>query len=161
MTVIIGIDPGIGKTGWAIIERLGRGAKAINLLASGLIKTDTTAASAVRLRTIHDQLQLAINEYGAEQAAIEDSFVNKNPRSSLKLSQARGAIILSLNLAGLSVAEYTPTAVKSAIVGSGRADKAEVARMLTYLITIPTGKPLASDVSDALGVAIAHSRLSE
>ena len=104
MTIIIGIDPGLQHTGWGVLTISGN---QLSFVASGTIHTDAKTPMPQRLRELHDGLQKIINIYKPQEAALEETFVNKNNASSLKLGQARGAIMLSVNLAGLELAEYS------------------------------------------------------
>ena len=153
--LIIGLDPSLSCTGWGVIRREGN---RLSHVANGQIKTDPKAALAQRLVTIDAGLAAVIAEYRPEAGAVEEVFVNVNPQSTLKLGQARGVCLLALARAGLPVAEYATRLVKKAVVGTGRADKAQVQAMLKVLLP---GVTLAgADAADALAVAIAHAHLA-
>ncbi|MDR2685564.1 MAG: crossover junction endodeoxyribonuclease RuvC [Rickettsiales bacterium] len=155
MKRIIGIDPGLVHTGWGIIEAEGN---ARRYVASGAIHPNTKDPLPERLLTIFDELQKIAKDFAPTEAAIEWTFVNKNPTSTLLLGHGRAAAITSLAKAGLSVAEYEPTIIKKAIVGSGSADKDQIIRMLTILL--PAAKPKTADEADALAVALTHANTS-
>lgn len=152
---IIGLDPSLTCTGWGIIEASGN---RLTHVANGQVKTDAKAPLAARLLTIDTALAAVIAEYRPETGAVEEVFVNSNAQSTLKLGQARGVCLLALAKAGLSVAEYAPTLVKQAVVGTGRAEKAQVQAMLKVLL--PGAAPAGADAADALAVAIAHAHLA-
>jgi crossover junction endodeoxyribonuclease RuvC len=151
--IILGIDPGLRTTGFGVIEK--RGSK-LRYLASGTIKTDACAGELPgRLRIILHGISELVRTYQPSVAAIEKVFVNVNPHTTLLLGQARGAAIAALVGADLDVAEYSPTQIKQAVVGTGRAAKAQVQDMVARLLLLP-GLP-GTDAADALGVAICHA----
>jgi len=152
MARVIGIDPGLQHTGWAVIDSQG---SSIKFLGAGVIHTLPGNSLPSRLLQIHNELAKVIVQYCPNDAAIEDTYINKNYASSLKLGHARAASILTLCINGLIPAEYPAKVIKRAIVGSGKADKTQVAYMLKFLV--PLAGELASDASDALAVAICHS----
>ena len=152
MTIIIGIDPGLQHTGWGVLTISGN---QLSFVASGTIHTDAKTPMPQRLRELHDGLQKIINIYKPQEAALEETFVNKNNASSLKLGQARGAIMLSVNLAGLELAEYSANLVKKSVVGSGHAGKEQVAMMVKILL--PASDAKGADAADALAVAFCHA----
>jgi crossover junction endodeoxyribonuclease RuvC len=147
---VLGLDPGSRRTGFGVIEC--RGPDCIHV-AHGCISLggDTIAG---RLRTIFDRLRTVIAEHDPAEVAVERVFVNRNPDSALKLGQARGAALCALP-AGLPVFEYAPRAIKLALVGSGSAEKPQVAHMIKLLLRIDGH--LAADASDALAVAVCHA----
>lgn len=150
---ILGIDPGLQKTGWGIIEVNGN---ALSFLSCGLIKTDSKTMLCERLRTLDENLSIVIKEHAPDEAAIEETFVNKNPTSALKLGQARGVGMVVPARMGLMVGEYSANQVKKSIVGSGHAAKAQMGMMVkTLLPQIP--KNISEDEADALAVAICHA----
>ena len=153
--LIIGLDPSLSCTGWGVIEQVGN---RLRHVANGQVKTDPKAALAQRLVTIDAALAEVIAQYRPEAGAVEEVFVNSNAQSTLKLGQARGVCLLALARAGLSVAEYAPSVVKQAVVGTGRAEKVQVQAMLGVLL--PGTKLAGADAADALAVAIAHAHLS-
>jgi crossover junction endodeoxyribonuclease RuvC len=152
MTIILGIDPGLQHTGWGVIASRGN---QLSFIACGTIHTDTKKQMAERLRQLHDGLQQVIALHNPQEAALEETFVNKNNATSLKLGQARGAIMLSLSLSGLGCAEYSANLVKKSVVGSGHADKQQVAMMVKTLL--PASNAVGADAADALAVAICHA----
>jgi crossover junction endodeoxyribonuclease RuvC len=149
---ILGIDPGLQKTGWGIIESSGNSLKYV---ASGLIRSDPKADMSVRLATLYYGLVSVIDEQAPEEAAIEETFVNKNPASALKLGQARGVLLMIPAIKGITVAEYSANKVKKSIVGSGHAAKQQIGMMIKTLL--PTCGTLSEDEADALAVAITHA----
>ncbi len=152
---ILGLDPGLRHTGWGLIEKNG---PKISFVAAGVINADTTLSLAERLAEIHAAVTKVILDYQPDEAAIEETFVNVNPTSTLKLGQARGAIILAPAEHGISVAEYTPNQIKKMVVGVGHADKNQVDMMVRRMLpTLPEHIP--PDASDALAVALCHSYL--
>jgi crossover junction endodeoxyribonuclease RuvC len=155
MKTILGIDPGLTKTGWGIISVKQNN---ISYIASGTIHTDAKQEMAERLNFLHQNISQILSNYKPDEAAIEETFVNKNPVSSLKLGQARGAIILSLSLANIKIAEYASTSVKKAVVGVGRAEKHQVGAMIKILL--PKSNCKSEDEADALAVAICHNNNS-
>lgn len=152
MTRILGIDPGLTHTGWGVISAKGN---ALSFVACGVISPNTKLEMPARLKILHDELEKIIALYKPDESAIEETFVNKNALSSLKLGQARGAAMLTLSLAGLSVAEYSANLVKKSVVGSGHAQKEQVAMMVKMLL--PTSDAAKADAADALAVAITHA----
>lgn len=153
---IIGIDPGLQRTGWGIIDVVGN---KLTHISHGVVATDSKAAASVRLVQIFDELIKMITLWQPEEAAIEETFVNKNAVSSLKLGQARGVAMAAPAKLGLSVAEYPANLVKKSVVGAGHAEKEQVQAMIKVLLP---GVEASSDAADALAVAIchAHHRLS-
>lgn len=150
--IILGIDPGLRTTGFGVIEK--HGAR-LRYIASGTIKTGLEGALPPRLKVILHGVSEIITTYRPTCAAIEKVFVNVNPHSTLLLGQARGAAITALVSADLDVAEYSPTQIKQAVVGTGKAAKPQVQDMVSRLLKLP-GLP-GSDAADALGVAICHA----
>ena len=150
--LIIGLDPSLSCTGWGVIEQVGN---RLSHVANGQVKTDPKAPLAQRLVTIDAALAEVIAQYRPETGAVEEVFVNSNAQSTLKLGQARGVCLLALARAGLSVAEYAPSVVKQAVVGTGRAEKAQVQAMVKVLL--PGVQLAGADAADALAVAIAHA----
>ena len=152
MTVVLGIDPGLQRTGWGVIRQSGN---ALSLLGCGVVKSDAADELACRLKLLSEGLSEVIARYRPEEAAVEETFVSVNGQSTLKLGQARGAILLTLAQAQLPIAEYAATLVKKSIVGAGRAEKSQVARMVQILL--PGCGSHGADAMDALGVAICHA----
>ena len=155
MTILLGIDPGLGTTGWGVISADGN---RLSHIANGRIVTDTKAPLAARLVELDRAWTDIILQYQPQGAAVEEVFVNSNPQSTLKLGQARGAILLSAARSGLDIGEYAARLVKKAVVGTGAAEKAQVQAMLGVLL--PGVKLAGADAADALAVAIAHAHLS-
>ena len=154
--IVLGIDPGLAKTGWGIIRAQGN---ALSYVACGTIKTDAKTLSGDRLAQIYAALSDVLTEYQPTAAAVEEVFVNSNARTSLKLGQARGVCLLAPTLVGIQVAEYTPSQIKSAVVGTGRAAKDQIGFMVKTLL--PTAKPDSEDAADALAVAITHAHMMQ
>jgi len=150
--IILGIDPALRTTGFGVIEKQG---SRLRYIASGTIKTGSETALPPRLKVILASIGEVIATYRPACAAIEKVFVNVNPQSTLLLGQARGAAITALVGADLEVAEFTPTQIKQAVVGTGKATKAQVQDMVARLLKLP-GLP-GSDAADALAVAICHA----
>lgn len=149
---ILGIDPGLQKTGWGVIESEGH---ALRYIACGLIKTNPADSLPERLRQIDDELSHIVNTWNPDSAAVEETFVNKNPASALKLGQARGVAVVVPARLGVPVAEYAATLVKKSIVGGGHAAKAQMGMMIRTLL--PTSQVGSEDEADALAVAICHA----
>lgn len=149
---ILGLDPGLGTTGWGVIEADGN---RLRHLANGQIRTDTAAPLPRRLAGLADQLEALIAEQRPDAAAAEEVFVNKNPQSTLKLGQARGVVLMCAARAGIEVGEYAARLVKKAVVGTGGAEKAQVHAMVSRLL--PGVKIAGPDAADALAVAITHA----
>jgi crossover junction endodeoxyribonuclease RuvC len=150
--IILGLDPGLGATGWGLISAEGN---RLSHLANGQIKTDPAAPLPERLARLAEQLEQLIGERQPAGAAVEEVFVNKNPQSTLKLGQARGVVLMTAARAGIAVGEYAPTLVKKAVVGTGHAEKAQVHAMVARLL--PGARIAGPDAADALAVAITHA----
>ena len=149
---ILGIDPGLRRTGWGVVEIAGN---RLGFLGCGSVLTDNRAALAARLLAIHDGLMRILDEYRPDEAAVEATFVNKDATATLKLGQARGIAMVVPAQAGLPVAEYAPNLVKKSIVGAGHGDKAQVRMMIGVLL--PKADPASDDAADALAVAVTHA----
>lgn len=154
MVRILGLDPSLSSTGWAVIEAENNHLRYVD---DGFIKTDTKLAISERLAEIHKQLKQVIELYKPSEAAIEMVFLNNNPTSTIKLGMARGVVILAPALFNIPVTEYEPNKVKKAVVGVGHAEKSQVETMVKILL--PGCKPKNNDSSDALAIAITHSHL--
>lgn len=150
--VIIGVDPGLQRTGWGVIGAEGN---ALRFIAAGVVRIPVGGALYTRLQAIHDGLRDVLHQHQPTEAAIEETFVNMNPASTLKLGQARGAAMLTLAVHGLPVAEYAALLVKKTVVGVGRAEKQQVAHMISRLL--PGCGDLSPDAADALAVAVTHA----
>ena len=148
----MGFDPGLRKTGWGIIDVQG---SRLSHVANGIIKTDNSLSLADRLVQLYDGLSQVIADWEPVSAAVEETFVNKNPNSTLKLGQARGISLLVPAMAGIPVSEYSPNHIKKSVVGSGHAGKEQVTAMLGILL--PGVKINGEDAGDALSVAICHA----
>lgn len=155
MRRILGLDPGLARTGWGLIEAEGN---RLRHVAHGAVATDAGSPLAVRLLRLWDGLGAVIAAHRPDEAAVEEVFLNRNPQSTLKLGHARGVVMLAAAAAGLPLAEHATRAVKKALVGTGGADKAQVAAMVARLLP-GCGAPSA-DEADALAVAIAHAHLA-
>ncbi len=150
--LILGIDPGLQKTGWGIIDSVG---SKLQFVGCGLVKTDAKAPLPMRLATLHEKMAGVIKQWQPEAAAVEETFINKNPASALKLGQARGVLLAVPALYGLETAEYSANKVKKSIVGTGHAAKEQMGMMVKTLL--PTCGQISEDEADALAVAITHA----
>jgi crossover junction endodeoxyribonuclease RuvC len=149
---ILGIDPGLRRTGWGMIAIEGN---RLMFLACGSVPTLDGAGLALRLLAIHDGLQRVVAEHTPDEAAVEATFVNKDASATLKLGQARGIAMLVPAIAGLPVAEYAPNLVKKTIIGVGHGEKAQIRMMIGVLL--PKADPRTHDAADALAIAITHA----
>ena len=150
--IILGLDPGLGTTGWGVIRAEGN---RLGHLANGRLKTDSAETLARRLSHLDSQLAALIADHAPDAAAVEEVYVNTNPQSTLKLGQARGVILLGVARAGIEPGEYAARLVKKAVVGVGGAEKAQVHAMVARLL--PGVKIDGPDAADALAVAICHA----
>ena len=150
---IIGIDPGLRNMGWGVVDTLG---SRLVFVACGSVHSDAKASTGERLRQLHEGLAAVIATHGPDEAAVEETFVNRDPQSALKLGQARGIALVVPALAGLPVAEYAANVVKKTVVGAGHAQKKQVMMMVKVLL--PKSDGLSADASDALAVAITHAQ---
>jgi crossover junction endodeoxyribonuclease RuvC len=149
---ILGIDPGLRRTGWGLVESDGN---RLIYVACGSLATSDKAELGTRLVAIHDGLAKVIDDFAPHEAAVEQTFVNTNAAATLKLGQARGIAMLVPARAGLTVAEYAPNLVKKAIVGAGHGEKAQIRMMIGVLL--PKADPETEDAADALAIAICHA----
>ncbi len=149
---IIGIDPGLRRTGWGVVETQGN---ALRFVAAGTVRSDDKETLATRLCQLHDGLSATIREWSPTEAAVEATFVNKDATATLKLGQARGVAMLVPALAGLAVAEYAPNAVKKAVIGVGHGEKRQIHMMVKVLM--PRAEFDTDDAADALAIAICHA----
>ncbi len=149
---ILGIDPGLRRTGWGVVEIEGN---RLGFIGCGSVTTDDQDELAVRLLAIHDGLARVLVEFRPDEAAVEATFVNKDARATLKLGQARGVAMVVPARAGVPVAEYAPNLVKKSIVGAGHGDKAQVRMMIGVLL--PKADPGSHDAADALAIAVTHA----
>lgn len=151
-TRILGLDPGLRRTGWGVVAC--EGARLVHV-AHGVIAPKETLPFAERLLFLLAGIEAVIAEHAPDEAAVEETFMNDNARSALKLGHARAMALVAPARAGLPVAEYAATVVKKAVVGTGGADKAQVGWMIARLL--PTAGKTAADAADALAVAITHA----
>ena len=149
---IIGIDPGLRRTGWGVIESDGN---RLIFVACGSVETSDRAPTAERLKVIHEGLARVLGDFAPVEAAVEQTFVNKDGAATLKLGQARGIAMLAPAVYGITVAEYAPNQVKKTVVGAGHADKNQILMMLKILL--PKAEPKSPDAADALAIAITHA----
>lgn len=149
---IIGIDPGLRRTGWGVIDSDG---VRLTFVASGDIRAPVDEPLAYRLRALYEGFHSVIKSFKPAEAAVEETFVNDNAKATLKLGQARGMALLAPSMAGCVVAEYPPNLVKKAVVGAGHADKVQVQAMMKFLLPKATFK--SPDEADALAIAICHA----
>ncbi|PZN97907.1 MAG: crossover junction endodeoxyribonuclease RuvC [Hyphomicrobiales bacterium] len=150
---ILGIDPGLRKTGWGVV--VSEGSK-LGFVACGCVESDAGLPLSERLRQLHDGLTRIVASYAPDEVAVEETFVNRDPQSALKLGQARGVALVVPALAGLSVAEYAANLVKKTVVGVGHADKKQIQMMIRVLL--PKAETRSADAADALAVAICHAQ---
>ena len=149
----LGLDPGLRHTGWGVITyACGR----LSYVAHGVINPPQNAPLSTRLGVLFEELSDMIVRFEPDEAAVEETFVNQNPASALKLGMARGVVLLAPAHRGLGVAEYSANRVKKAMVGSGHASKEQMMAMVARLL--PTAKDVTADAADALAVAICHAQ---
>lgn len=153
---IMGIDPGLRKTGWGLIESKGN---ALRFVAAGTIAAPAKDELSQRLVYIFNSLVDLIDEFAPDEAAVEETFVNKDARATLKLGQARGIALLAPAKAGLWTGEYAANQVKKSVVGVGHADKSQVQLMVKTLL--PKAQFNSDDAADALAIAICHAHHRE
>jgi crossover junction endodeoxyribonuclease RuvC len=152
--IVIGLDPGLGCTGWGVVAKSGQ---RVSHIANGQVKTNPKASLAERLVTLDRELSDVIARHAPDVGAVEEVFVNTNAQSTLKLGQARGVCLLVLARTGMPVSEYATRLVKKALVGTGGAQKAQVQAMLKVLL--PGVRLAGADAADALAVAVAHAHM--
>jgi crossover junction endodeoxyribonuclease RuvC len=150
--LILGVDPGLNRCGWGLV--LSEGSR-LSHVAHGVITPKAQQQLASRLHDVFEGLCAVIEQYQPHEAAVEETFVNSNARAALALGQARGVALAAAARAGLIVGEYAPTTIKKAVVGSGSADKTQIAFMVRRLL--PTAGEVKADAADALGVALCHA----
>ena len=148
---IIGIDPGLRRTGWGIVDSKG---SSLHFVASGTVKSTLKLDLASRLCQLHDGLSDIMEQYSPDEAAVEQTFVNKDAAATLKLGQARGVAMLAPARRGMPVAEYAPNSVKKAVIGVGHGDKEQIKLMVNMLL--PKAHYDTDDAADALAIAICH-----
>lgn len=151
---IIGLDPGLRHTGWGVVETKGN---SLTPVANGVIDTLSDLDLAQRLSHLYEGLSKVLQSYSPDEAAVEETFVNKNPTSTLKLGMARGVVLLAPAVFGLSVFEYSANKVKKSVVGVGHADKEQVLMMVQRLLPTLASSNMRTDAADALAVAICHT----
>jgi crossover junction endodeoxyribonuclease RuvC len=149
---ILGVDPGLRRTGWGVIVMRGN---SLSFVAAGTVRAPLDGELALRLAALHDGLDSVVRSHNPDEAAVEQTFVNRDGAATLKLGQARGIALLVPALAGISVAEYAPNAIKKTIVGGGHAEKAQIRAMVRVLL--PLAKFDSDDEADALAIAICHA----
>ena len=152
--IVLGLDPSLTCTGWGVIRVEG---SRISHVANGQVATDPAAPIAARLDHLHSAIAAVIGTHAPDRAAAEEVFANKNPQSTLKLAQARGAVLAACGSTGLEVREHAARLVKKAVVGTGGADKRQIQAMIKVLL--PGAKVAGADAADALAVAIADANL--
>ena len=150
--LIIGLDPGLGCTGWGLIAAEGN---RLSHVANGQVRTDPKDSLPIRLVRLEEALGAVLDSHRPAAAAVEEVFLNENPQSTLKLGQARGVVLLTAARRGIDVGEYAPRLVKKAVVGVGGAEKVQVHAMIQRLL--PGVKISGADAADALAVAITHA----
>ena len=153
---ILGIDPGLNRTGWGVVSCTGA---RLSHVAHGVIAPSASLAFSHRLLALFDALEAIVAEYAPHEAAVEESFVNKNAASSLKLGHARGVVMMAPARAGTPIFEYAARLVKKSVVGTGAADKDQIGFMVRRLL--PTMGDAGADAADALAVAITHANLRD
>src|SRR6185437_2310371 len=149
---ILGIDPGLRRTGWGVIESEGN---RLSFIGCGSVEPPDSLPLASRLLAIHQGLAAVLRDFAPAEAAVEQTFVNKDGVATLKLGQARGVAMLAPAMFGIAVAEYAPNQVKKTVVGAGHADTTQIQLMLKLLL--PKAEPKSADAADALAVAITHA----
>jgi crossover junction endodeoxyribonuclease RuvC len=149
---IVGIDPGLRRTGWGVIETIGT---RLSYIASGTVTSDAADELCQRLSSLFSGLESVIAHWQPQEAAVEETFVNRDAHATLKLGQARGIALLVPARAGLPVAEYAPNMVKKTVTGAGHAEKAQIRAMISFLL--PKANPDTDDAADALAIAITHA----
>lgn len=150
---ILGIDPGLRRTGWGVISVVGT---RLSFVACGCVCSTGATELALRLRELHDGLVNVLEAWEPDEVAVEETFVNKDPQSTLKLGQARGVALLVPALYGAPISEYSANKVKKTVVGVGHAEKQQVEAMVRLLL--PKATPGNADAADALAVAITHAQ---
>jgi crossover junction endodeoxyribonuclease RuvC len=149
---ILGIDPGLRRTGWGLVTSEGT---RLSFVGCGTVPSNDKASLAERLRQLHDGLAAVLRELAPDEVAVEETFVNKDAQATLKLGHARGIALLVPALAGLPVAEYAANLVKKTVVGAGHAEKRQIQAMVRVLL--PKADPASDDAADALAIAITHA----
>ena len=153
---LIGLDPGLRNTGWGVIDVH---ANRLVYVADGTVSPNPKQDLAGRLRDLHEGLAQVLTDFDPDEAAVEETFVNKNPSTTLRLGEARGVVVLAPALAGLPVAEYSANRIKKSVVGAGHAAKEQVQMMVGRIL--PGFVFSSPDAADALAVAICHAHFAE
>ena len=151
---ILGIDPGIGRMGWGIIDRMKN--NDLRIMGFGCVETEPNSDIPGRLYAIHDEICRIIDEYQPECLAIEDLFFAKNVKTAFAVGQARGVVLLAASQKNLAVSVYTPQQVKMTVTGYGKADKKQVGEMVKMTLKLPK-VPTPDDTADALAIALTHA----
>ena len=149
---VLGIDPGLTRTGYGILETKGSRSRAV---AAGVIRTDPSAGIAQRLTELYRDLSDIVAEHDITEAAIEEVFVNRNLHTAMAVGRASGVALLAMGQAGVPVTEYSPSAVKMALCGYGAADKDQVQKVVAMRLDL-TAAPKPADAADALAIALCH-----
>jgi crossover junction endodeoxyribonuclease RuvC len=149
---LLGLDPGLRATGWGVIEANGN---SLSHVADGAVRPDVNAPLSERLAALYSALRIIVEEFAPDEAAVEETFANRNPASTLKLGQARGVVMLAPAQAGIPVAEYSANVIKKSLVGAGHADKGQIGAMVRMLL--PGSATDSADAADALAVAVCHA----
>lgn len=152
MSLILGVDPGLAHTGWGLIDA---GDMRYRLVDHGVITTQAADTPGCRLKRLYDAVTALLSRYGPTEAGVENLYFAKNATSAIPVAQARGVVLLALEQAGVTAAEYTPQAIKQAIVGQGRAEKSQVQELLRVLLGLAE-IPTPDHASDALAAAVCH-----
>jgi crossover junction endodeoxyribonuclease RuvC len=153
MTRIVGIDPGLRRMGWGVVETMG---SRLSFVACGTVAAPVNAPLPTRLRILHEALAEILRAHAPHEVAVEETFVNRDPQSALKLGEARGIALVVPALAGLEVFEYAANLIKKTVTGSGHAEKTQVAAMVKVLL--PRCEAKSFDAADALAAAITHAQ---
>ena len=149
---LLGLDPGLRATGWGVIDVDGN---ELSHVADGVVRPDNGAPLSDRLAALHAALHRIVVDFLPDEAAVEETFANRNPASTLKLGQARGVVMLAPAQAGIPVAEYSANVIKKSLVGAGHADKGQIGAMVRILL--PGSATNSADAADALAVAVCHA----
>lgn len=149
---ILGLDPGLRKTGWGLIESTGT---RLSYIASGVVTSEGGDPLALRLKALYEGITTIVRDYAPDEVSVEETFVNKDAQATLKLGHARAMALIVPALAGIPVAEYGANQVKKSVVGVGHADKVQVQAMVRILL--PKSDAKTADAADALAIAIAHA----
>jgi len=152
--VILGVDPGIGRCGWGVVEKVN--SSKLKVISYGCIETKANGDIGKRLKDIHDELKIIFSKYKPQVLAVEELFFNTNAKTAMVVGQARGVVLLLAALNKVPIHVYTPLQVKVALTGYGRAEKGQIGKMVKILLDLKE-IPKLDDTSDALAVAITHA----